>query len=49
MFLLKGWKVLIKFAVAVLLAFRKEIMEKSRETLATYLRYFLETGLTPKK
>lgn len=49
MFLLKGWKVLIKFAIALLMAFRKEIMERSRDTLSTYLRYFLETNFTPKK
>jgi hypothetical protein len=49
MFLLKGWKVMIKFAIAILLAYRKEIMEKSRDTLSTYLRYFLETSFTPKK
>lgn len=49
LFLLKGWKVMIKFAIAVLMAYREDIMAKSKDTLSTYLRYFLETSFSPKK
>lgn len=49
MLLLKGWKVLIKMALAILFSYKKEIMEKQKDTLASYLRYMLESSFSPKR